>query len=75
MHLATNLAGKDVLGGAVSGVHVEQVHLAGLQCRVVSKAWLPPHVPSVQYHLQSQSLGLVAVPKQRTTMCCTGKLA
>ena len=47
-----NLTGKDVFGRAVGGVHVQEVHFAGLQSRVISQARLPPHVSSVQYHLQ-----------------------
>ena len=40
-----------MLWQAVGGVHVEQLHLAGLERWVLSKARLPPHVSCVQDHL------------------------
>ena len=49
------LAGKDMLGQAVSGVHVQQLNLAGLQRWVLSKAGLPPHVPCVQNDLKHRT--------------------
>ena len=45
---SAHLGGEGVLGQAVRGVHVEQVHLAGGQRWVLLHPGLPPHVPSVQ---------------------------
>ena len=49
----TYLAGKDMLGQAVGGVHVQQLNLAGLHSWVLGKAGLPPHVSCVQNDLQN----------------------
>ena len=49
-----HLAGEDMLGRAVGGVHVQDVHLAGLQGRMLSQARLPSHVTTVQDHLQQR---------------------
>ena len=47
-HSRAHLGGEGVLGQAVCGVHVEQVHLAGGQRGVLLHPGLPPHVPRVQ---------------------------